>query len=75
VRSVGASNAAALRVVSYLFQVCDENVVLSRVRQQDFPNNILQEHCAERSRPPRYLIAQQPGDVGHDASTALQFYK
>jgi hypothetical protein len=37
VRSVGASNAATLRVASYLFQVCDENVVLSRVRQQDFP--------------------------------------
>jgi hypothetical protein len=37
VRSVGALSAAALRVASFLFQVCDENIVLSRVRQQDFP--------------------------------------
>jgi hypothetical protein len=40
VRSVGASSAAALRMASFLFQVCDEDLVLSRVRQQDFPNKI-----------------------------------
>jgi hypothetical protein len=32
---------AAPRVASFLFQVCDEDVVFSRVRQQDFPEEVI----------------------------------